>query len=691
MAQNGAVITARSPWRRTVQFVACPPALPRWTTGRLCNRACFDPSAERLQRVRREGREAATRRLTSSVWRVSAKALNASASSTSLAAWTSTGQARVTACPPPQPHTTVAAVSEVGCSKVLDGARHELGAVRVDIRALVQPADVDAASARREGCRAAIARRMPTAPPMIMASPKLPLVLGMRATVGHRRSGQPAVAPGAVDVDAQTIGTTCLAWSRPEWVNSPGLMVNNVRVWSAITASWPSRFPVSADNPEGCRSRATDHGRCIGCDGSPSEQSVGARVPAPMPRSASSVRVAGHRNHPVRRRRCARQRFPGLLQRMSFVSGGIDAVEAGRFTCTCRPARCRCPQPPSHLHRCLPGPAAPRSRSREGQRRASLAAGGEASPFDQHMRARVPQRIASMARDLATSCRGHQRVEGWTVIRSAGSGMSAPEVSSGSPHGGSFDDCALLTDHVLSIGAPLPVLRGDRHVQALCHCRRAAVAVAGTAHAQQFFRIGTGGTAGTYYPVGGMIANAVSQPGKIVVTAQASNGSVANVTGIAGGAIEPGSRRPTWPAGLHGQRHLPTKASPIVPGLRLIANLYPESVHLVVRKGLGVKSVADLKGQARGPGRAWLGHPGECPIILSAYGLKESDLKPEYIQAQPGRRQAQGRRAGCVLFVGGAPAGAIAELASSGAGIEIVSIDGPQADAIPKDGSSRPT
>ena len=47
------------------------------------------------------------------------------------------------------------------------------------------------------------------------------------------------------------------------------------------------------------------------------------------------------------------------------------------------------------------------------------------------------------------------------------------------------------------------------------------------AHAQQFFRIGTGGTAGTNYPVGGMIANAVSQPGKIVVTAQANNGSLA--------------------------------------------------------------------------------------------------------------------------------------------------------------------
>ena len=36
-----------------------------------------------------------------------------------------------------------------------------------------------------------------------------------------------------------------------------------------------------------------------------------------------------------------------------------------------------------------------------------------------------------------------------------------------------------------------------------------ALAATGAAQAQQFFRIGTGGTAGTYYPVGGAIANAI--------------------------------------------------------------------------------------------------------------------------------------------------------------------------------------
>ena len=60
-----------------------------------------------------------------------------------------------------------------------------------------------------------------------------------------------------------------------------------------------------------------------------------------------------------------------------------------------------------------------------------------------------------------------------------------------------------------------------------------------------FFRIGTGGTAGTYYPIGGLISNAVSKPAALVLTAQSSNGSVANVNSIASGALEWASARLT--------------------------------------------------------------------------------------------------------------------------------------------------
>ena len=211
----------------------------------------------------------------------------------------------------------------------------------------------------------------------------------------------------------------------------------------------------------------------------------------------------------------------------------------------------------------------------------------------------------------------------------------------------------------------------------------AALALAGGAQAQQFFRIGTGGTAGTYYPVGGMIANAVSQPGKIVVTAQASNGSVANVNAIAGGAVESGFSQAdvaTWAqtgTGLY-------EGKPHVPGLRLIANLYPESVHIVARKGAGIKSVADLKGK-----RVALDEPGSGTLvnartILAAYGIKESDIKPEYIKPNQAGDKLKDGALDAFFFTGGAPAGAISELASSGAGIELVPIDGAQAEALRK-------
>ena len=210
-----------------------------------------------------------------------------------------------------------------------------------------------------------------------------------------------------------------------------------------------------------------------------------------------------------------------------------------------------------------------------------------------------------------------------------------------------------------------------------------AAAIAAPVQAQQFFRIGTGGTAGTYYPGGGMIANAVSQPGKIVATAQATNGSVANVNGVAGGALESGfsqSDVATWAytgTGVY-------EGKPKVADLRMIANLYPESIHLVVKKGSGIKSVSDLKGK-----RVALDEPGSgtlvnARIVLAAYGVKESDIKPEYIKPNQAGDKLKDGALDAFFFVGGAPAGAIAELASSGTGIELVPLAGPQADALRK-------
>ena len=219
------------------------------------------------------------------------------------------------------------------------------------------------------------------------------------------------------------------------------------------------------------------------------------------------------------------------------------------------------------------------------------------------------------------------------------------------------------------------------NVKTLAAVLTTALALSGAAQAQQFFRIGTGGTAGTYYPVGGMIANAISQPGKIVATAQATNGSLANVNGVAGGSMESGFSQAdvaTWAYTGTGAY----EGKPKVTELRMIANLYPESIHLVVKKGAGIKTVADLKGK-----RVALDEPGSgtlinARLVLAAYGVKESDIKPEYIKPNQAGDKMKDGSLDAFFFTGGAPAGAIAELASSGSGIELLPIDGPQAQTL---------
>jgi uncharacterized protein len=196
---------------------------------------------------------------------------------------------------------------------------------------------------------------------------------------------------------------------------------------------------------------------------------------------------------------------------------------------------------------------------------------------------------------------------------------------------------------------------------------------------QQFFRIGTGGTAGTYFPIGGIIANAVSA-GTIVSTAQASNGSVANVNAIASGAMESGfsqSDVATWAytgTGLF-------DGKPKIEDLRAIANLYPETVHIVVKKGLNIKSVADLKGK-----RISIDEPGSGSIvnaksILSAFGIKDGDYKAENLKPGPSAEKLKDGGIDAFFITGGYPIAAVTELATT-SGVELLAVDGKEAAEI---------
>jgi len=223
--------------------------------------------------------------------------------------------------------------------------------------------------------------------------------------------------------------------------------------------------------------------------------------------------------------------------------------------------------------------------------------------------------------------------------------------------------------------------------------RRAALALTGSfafagssafAQAPAFFRIGTGGTAGTYYPIGGLIANAISTPPQVISTAVASNGSVANVNAIVSGAAESGFTQADvafWAYSGTGT----FEGKPRIQELRSIANLYPESVHLVVRKASNVKSFADLRGK-----KVSLDEPGSGTLvnakaILGAYGIGERDVSAEYLKPNQAAEKMKDGSVDAFFFTGGYPAAAISELASTGSGIDILPIVGAGAEKLAKD------
>lgn len=219
-----------------------------------------------------------------------------------------------------------------------------------------------------------------------------------------------------------------------------------------------------------------------------------------------------------------------------------------------------------------------------------------------------------------------------------------------------------------------------RHFVGLAAAAGAASLAGGAQAQQQFFRIGTGGTGGTYFPVGGMIANAISEASGsgvkgLVATAVASNGSLANINAISAGQFEAGLTQAdvaywAWSGtGLFEGR-------PKIDSIRFVANLYPESIQIVVKRGSNIRSVADLKGK-----RVSLDEPGsgtliDARIVLQAYGLTEKDLKPEYLKMGPAADRMKDGALDAFFTVGGWPTGAIAELASSQGGIDLLPIDG---------------
>jgi TRAP transporter TAXI family solute receptor len=148
------------------------------------------------------------------------------------------------------------------------------------------------------------------------------------------------------------------------------------------------------------------------------------------------------------------------------------------------------------------------------------------------------------------------------------------------------------------------------------------------------------------------------------VVALPSVGSVENLRLLAEGtAVVAIAQADVALRSLHGGA--PQWGIPALPGLRALASLYPEAVHVVVPAASPLRGIAELRGRAVGVGAIGSGARVTAEEVLLAHGLDATDtprvaLAPEEVAAA-----LAGGRVSAAIAVSLAPAQAVLRLSES--------------------------
>lgn len=200
------------------------------------------------------------------------------------------------------------------------------------------------------------------------------------------------------------------------------------------------------------------------------------------------------------------------------------------------------------------------------------------------------------------------------------------------------------------------------------------------AGAKKFLNIGTGGTAGTYYPIGGAMAEILNKeiPG-MNASAQSTGASVANINMLQDGSIDLAivQNDITYYA-VNGTEMFKDKK---FDGLRGIATLYPETCQFVTLDSSGIKSVKDLKGKRVAVGAAGSGAEANARQIMEAYGLTYDDISVQYLSFGEAASALKDGNVDAAFLTAGYPTASVQDISSQNK-IRLLPVEPAAADAL---------
>ena len=194
--------------------------------------------------------------------------------------------------------------------------------------------------------------------------------------------------------------------------------------------------------------------------------------------------------------------------------------------------------------------------------------------------------------------------------------------------------------------------------------------------------MGTGGTAGTYYGYGGILGTQIKNSAGITVNVVSTDGSKANILGINTGNYQLGTVQSDVMAyAWSGSRSFESEGA--ITSFRVIGGLYAEAVQLVTMNP-EIKSVADLAGKKVSIGAAGSGVYFNAMDVLTAAGLTENDIIPQYQSFADSADALKDGKIDAAFIVAGPPTPAITELFTTNTAY-LVPIDGAVAEKLMAD------
>ena len=195
----------------------------------------------------------------------------------------------------------------------------------------------------------------------------------------------------------------------------------------------------------------------------------------------------------------------------------------------------------------------------------------------------------------------------------------------------------------------------------------------------KFISILTGGTGGTYYPLGGSFANIISEETGIETNAETSGASAENMTTLKDGNAEIAFSQ-TDISAYATEGKLMFKGGAI-DNVQAIGTLYPETIQIVTTEKSGIKSVEDLKGKKVSVGAPGSGTNPNAEQILEVYGLTFDDIDKKDLSFDESTAGIQDGTIDAAFVTAGTPTGAVEGLSAT-EDIVIVPIEQDKIDAL---------